>query len=45
MDMGGGADDANEIANILKEAGVGNVKEQNEDDIMAELGFGKKKKP
>ncbi len=46
MDMGGGnqADDANEIANILKEAGVGNVKEQNEDDIMAELGYGPKKK-
>ena len=29
LDMGGqdGGDDANEIANILKEAGVGNMKE------------------
>ena len=36
-------DDPNEIANILKEAGVENVKEQTEDDILAELGFGKPK--
>lgn len=39
------ADDENEIADILKQAGVTDMpKAQDEDGIMAELGYGPKKK-
>lgn len=44
IDMNAPADE-NEIAGILAEAGVtGMPKAQNEDDIMAELGYGPKKR-
>ena len=46
IDMDMNVDD-NDIAGILKEAGVSGMpqKGQNEDDIMAELGLGPRKKP